>query len=172
MRRRSFYRKATRKTKRRGKLTPFPDVVVQPSTVAPASAWSRRTALDLISIRRSIMRLRSACLCLIVIATLLLLSSCGTTSHPMPCGMPVACTEQSFVYATTGAGQILIFPVSQSGTLGAPASVPGPAIAGGNIAVSPTHELFVADHILDTLSAFVENSSNQYSAAPGSPYSL
>jgi hypothetical protein len=117
------------------------------------------------------MRLRAVCLCLLVFATLVMLSSCGTTVPPqcLLCGQR---QPQSFVYATTGAGKILIFPVGQSGALGAPSSVPGPAIVGGNITVSPSKELFVADHILNTFSALFENPSNLYSQATGSPYSL
>jgi 3-carboxymuconate cyclase len=112
---------------------------------------------------------RAACM-----AWLLLLSGCGGTTHVIPCaGVSDVCVLQRFVYATTAANELLIFPVSQTGTLGSPSSLPGPAITGGRIAVSPSsRELFVADHVLDTLSAFVVNVNNQYSPAPGSPYSV
>ncbi|HXF13634.1 MAG TPA: beta-propeller fold lactonase family protein [Terriglobales bacterium] len=99
----------------------------------------------------------------------LLLSGCGNSQH-IGCSGTDACVEQSFVYATTNARQVLIFPAAQNGTLSTPASVPGPAITGGDIAVSPpSHELFVGDHVLDTLAAFVLNGTD-YQAAPGSPY--
>jgi 6-phosphogluconolactonase (cycloisomerase 2 family) len=99
----------------------------------------------------------------------LLLSGCGNSKH-IGCSGTDACVEQSFVYATTNAGQVLIFPTAQNGTLSTPASVPGPAITGGSIAVSPpSHELFVGDHVLDTLAAFILNGT-KYEAAPGSPY--
>jgi 6-phosphogluconolactonase (cycloisomerase 2 family) len=80
------------------------------------------------------------------------------------------CVLQNFVYATTNASQVLVFPVSQTGPLQPPLSVPGPADAGGTIAISPpSRALFVGAHVLDKLSAFVLN-GNQYLAAPGSPY--
>jgi Lactonase, 7-bladed beta-propeller len=106
-----------------------------------------------------------------VVGSALLLSSCGNSTHnPIVCAGANTCVLQNFVYATTSAGQVLVFPVSQNGALQPPTSVPGPPIVGGNIAISPSsRELFVADHVLDTLSAFVLN-GNQYLAAPGSPY--
>jgi 6-phosphogluconolactonase len=77
---------------------------------------------------------------------------------------------QSFVYASTSASQVLIFPVSQNGALQPPTPIPGPAIVGGTLAISPpSRELFVGDHVLDQVSAFVLN-GDQYLAAPGSPY--
>jgi hypothetical protein len=122
------------------------------------------------------MRLRFACFCPIAIAALLLLSACGTVvTHegPPPCiSMPGGCLTPQFVFATTGVGQILIFPVGQGGALGAPSSISGPAIVGGNIAVSASPELFVADHILGTLAAWAPGAGNSYSQVVGSPYSL
>ena len=113
------------------------------------------------------MRLSPVYLCLA--GSALLLSGCGNSNH-IGCSGTGACVEQSFVYAATNAGQVLIFPIAQNGTLSTPASVPGPAITGGSIAVSPpSHELFVCDHVLDTLAAFVLNGT-KYQAAPGSPY--
>jgi len=88
------------------------------------------------------------------------------------CAGANTCVLQNFVYATTNAGQVLVFPVSQNGALQPPTSVPGSPIVGGNIAISPqSRELFVADHVLNTLSAFVLSGS-QYLVAPGSPYPL
>lgn len=111
-------------------------------------------------------------LTLISLATLVLFSGCGGGTHPHPCtAASDACVPQRFVYATTAANKVLIFPVNQNGTLGSPASVPGPAITGGTITVSRSSgELFVADHVQGTVSAFVMGANNQYSAAPGSPY--
>src|SRR5438270_13876314 len=45
----------------------------------------------------------------------LLLSGCGTSNH-IGCSGTDACVAQSFVYATTHAGQVLIFPAVQNGT--------------------------------------------------------
>src|SRR5436305_1796177 len=109
------------------------------------------------------MRLSPVYLCLA--ATAVLLSGCGNSKH-IGCSGTDACVEQSFVYATTNAGQVLIFPIAQNGTLSTPTSVPGPAITGGSIAVSPpSHELFVGDHVLDTVAAFVLIGT-KYQAAP------
>lgn len=123
------------------------------------------------------MRLRSACLCLIVIAAILVLASCGSFSThncpvtaAAPCPCPADCLASSFVFATTAAGKVLIFPVGQGGALGAPSSIPGPAIAGGSIAAT-AQAVFVADHVLNTLSVWVQ-SGNSFSQASGSPYSL
>jgi len=105
-----------------------------------------------------------------VVGSALLLSSCGNSTHPIVCAGANTCVLQNFVYATTNASQVLVFPVSQNGALQPPTSVPGPPIVGGSIAISPpSRELFVADHVLNTLSAFVLN-GNQYLAGPGSPY--
>jgi hypothetical protein len=110
--------------------------------------------------------LRYACLA----GSVLLLAACGSTHNPIVCAGTDACVLQNFVYATTNAGEVLIFPVSQNGALKPPTSVPGPALVGGAIAISPpSRELFVGDHVLGKLSAFVLN-GNQYLAAPGSPY--
>jgi hypothetical protein len=121
------------------------------------------------------MRPRFACFCLIAIAALLLLSACGTgVTHegPPPClSTPGGCLTPQFVFATTGVGQILIFPVGQGDALGAPSSISGPAVVGGNIAVSASRELFVADHVLGTLAAWAPGAGNSYSQAVGSPYS-
>jgi hypothetical protein len=53
----------------------------------------------------------------------LLLSGCGTSNH-IGCSGTDACVEQSFVYATTNAGQVLIFPMAQNGTLSTQALSP------------------------------------------------
>ena len=115
------------------------------------------------------MRLSPAYVCLV--GSVLLLGSCGNSNHnPIVCASANTCVLQNFVYASTGARQVLIFPVSQNGALQPPTSLPGPAIVGGSIAISPpSRELFVGDHILDKVAAFVLN-GNQYLAAPGSPY--
>lgn len=115
------------------------------------------------------MRLSLAYACLS--ASVLLLCACGNSTHnPIVCAGTNTCVLQNFVYATTNASQVLVFPVSQNGALQPPMSVPGPANVGGTIAVSPpSRELFIGDHVLDKLSAFVLN-GNQYLAAPGSPY--
>ena len=115
------------------------------------------------------MRLSPAYACLS--ASVLLLCACGNSTHnPIVCAGTNTCVLQNFVYATTNASQVLVFPVSQNGALQPPMSVPGPANVGGTIAVSPpSRELFVGDHVLDKVSAFVLN-GNQYLAAPGSPY--
>src|SRR5437016_2400942 len=100
---------------------------------------------------------RSSCLAVLSVASLFSFSSCGGGTHPLACGgLSDACVAQRYVYATTAANEVLVFPVSQTGTLGSPTSLPGPAITGGSIAVSRTSgELFVADHVLNTVSAFV-----------------
>jgi hypothetical protein len=107
----------------------------------------------------------------VVSVALLVLSACGGSSSA-PCQ---TCRQgaQSFVYATTNAtGDVLVFPVTQNGGLGSPASLPGPPFPLG-IAVSPSsHELLVSDHVTYALYGFSENTANQYSPAPGSPYSL
>jgi 6-phosphogluconolactonase (cycloisomerase 2 family) len=115
------------------------------------------------------MRLSSACAYLV--ASVLLLSGCGNSTHnPIVCAGTDTCVLQNFVYATTAASQVLVFPVTQNGALQTPTSLPGPAISGGTIAISPpSRELFVGDHVLNELSAFLL-SGNQYLAAPGSPY--
>jgi len=101
----------------------------------------------------------------------LLLGACGNSTHnPIVCAGTDTCVLQNYVYATTNASQVLVFPVSQNGALQPPTSVPGPALVGGAIAISPpSRELFVGDHVLDKVSAFVLN-GNQYLGAPGSPY--
>jgi Lactonase, 7-bladed beta-propeller len=114
------------------------------------------------------MRLNPAFVCLT--ASVLLLSACGNSNHPIVCAGTDACVLQSFVYATTSASQVLVFPVSQNGALQPPTPIPGPAIVGGTLAISPpSRELFVGDHVLDQVSAFVLN-GDQYLAAPSSPY--
>lgn len=114
------------------------------------------------------MRPSTAYVC--VVGSVLLLGACGNSKHPIVCSGTDVCVIQNFVYATTAASQVLVFPVNQNGTLQPPTSVPGPAIVGGSIAISPpSRELFVGDHVLDILSAFVLN-GNQYLTAPGSPY--
>src|SRR5579872_3948040 len=118
--------------------------------------------------RRSSMRLSPAYACLA--ASVLLLGACGNSTHPIGCAGTDASVLQNYVYATTNASQVLVFPVSQNGALQPPTSVPGPALVGGAIAISPpSRELFVGDHVLDKVSAFVLN-GNQYLGAPGSPY--
>jgi 6-phosphogluconolactonase (cycloisomerase 2 family) len=113
------------------------------------------------------MRLSLVYLCLA--GSALLLSGCGNSNH-IGCSGTGACVLQNYVYATTNASQVLVFPVSQNGALQPATSVPGPAMVGGSIAVSPpSRELFVGDHVQDKVSAFVLN-GNQYLAAPGSPY--
>lgn len=108
---------------------------------------------------------------LAVIAFAIMGLSCGGSRTALsPCG-PV-CSASSFVYGTTsGTSQVLFFPVAQNGTLSSPASLPGPALSAG-ITVSLSRELFVADHIQGKLYTYVRNSSNQYSAGPGSPYQI
>jgi 6-phosphogluconolactonase (cycloisomerase 2 family) len=114
------------------------------------------------------MRLNPASVCLA--ASVLLISACGTSNHPIGCAGTDACVLQNYVYATTNASQVLVFPVSQNGALQPATSVPGPAMVGGSIAISPpSRELFVGDHVENKVSAFVLN-GNQYLAAPGSPY--
>jgi hypothetical protein len=116
------------------------------------------------------MRLHSVYLCLV--GSALLLAGCGNSTHTIVCAAADSCVLRNFVYATTNASQVLVFPVSQNGALQPPTSVPGPAIVGGSIAISPpSRELFVADHVLSTLSAFVLT-GNQYLAAAGSPYGV
>ncbi len=62
---------------------------------------------------------------------LLLFLSCGGSIHSHPCdAAPDACVLQRFVYATTAANEVLVFPVTQTGTLGTPTSIPVSAIAG------------------------------------------
>lgn len=107
------------------------------------------------------------------------LSGCGSsTPGPCPlsssctCGAPVPCRVPSNVFATTNAKEVLLFPVAQNGGLGTPGSLPGPFLPGGIAVSTPNRELFVADHAQGTLYAFTIAGSVQYSAAPGSPYSL
>src|ERR1700680_1515346 len=110
-------------------------------------------------------------LLLVASVALLVLSSCGGSSSA-PC---LTCPQvvQSLVYAVTNTpGEVMAFPVTQNGGLGSPASLPGPQFPLG-IAVSPSsHELLVSDHVTYTLYGFNENTANQYSPTPGSPYSL
>ena len=117
---------------------------------------------------------RSSCLAVLSVASLFSFSSCGGGTHPLACGgLSDACVAQRYVYATTAANEVLVFPVSQTGTLGSPTSLPGPAITGGSIAVSRTSgELFVADHVLNTVSAFVIGTDAKYSQVAGSPYTV
>lgn len=117
---------------------------------------------------------RSSCLAVLSVASLFSFSSCGGGTHPLACGgVSDACVAQRHVYATTAANEVLVFPVSQTGTLGSPTSLPGPAITGGSIAVSRSSgELFVADHGLNTVSAFVIGTDGKYSQVPGSPYTV
>jgi 6-phosphogluconolactonase len=105
-------------------------------------------------------------------ATLVVFAGCGGSTHPHPCDAALdACVLQRFVYATTAANKVLVFPVSQTGTLGAPTSIPVSAIA-GSVAVSQSSgELFFADHVNGRVSAFAIGTNGQYSSAPGSPYS-
>jgi Lactonase, 7-bladed beta-propeller len=105
------------------------------------------------------------------LATMLAFAGCGGSTHPHPCSTTsIACVPQRFVYATTAANKVLAFPVTQTGTLGSPTSIPVPAIA-GSIAVSQSSgELFFANHVNGTVSAFVTGTSTLYSSAPGSPY--
>ena len=76
----------------------------------------------------------------------LLLSGCGNcTAHRL---LRNRCfVEQSFVYATTNARQVLIFPAAQNGTLSTPASVPGPAITGG-VSRSRRHRMSFSSAIM------------------------
>ncbi|PYT76424.1 MAG: hypothetical protein DMG40_26175 [Acidobacteria bacterium] len=116
---------------------------------------------------------------LIGLSVVFALSGCGSsTPAPCPlsssctCGTPVACQAQSYVFATTNARQVLLFPVEQNGGLGLPGSLPGPFLPGGISVSTPSRELFVADHAQGTLYAFTTAGTGQYSAAPGSPYAL
>ena len=105
------------------------------------------------------------------LATLLVFAGCGGSTHSDPCGSTsAACVPQRFVYATTAANKIVVFPVTQTGTLGSPTSIPVSAIA-GSVAVSQSSgELFFANHVNGTVSAFVMETGALYSSAPGSPY--
>ena len=105
------------------------------------------------------------------IAVLLMFAGCGGSTHSQPCNAPSGtCVRQRFVYATTAANKVLVFPVTQTGTLGSPTSIPVPAIA-SSVAVSQSSgELFVANHVNGTVSAFVMGTGALYSSAPGSPY--
>lgn len=112
----------------------------------------------------------------IVGITLLLgFAGCGsTTHHVITCASTAGtCVPQRFVAASTSANQLLLFPVQQNGSLGAPTAVtPGPQASAGGIAFSrPSGEIFVADHAGEALFAY-NNNGTTYSSAPGSPYPL
>lgn len=101
------------------------------------------------------------------------LTGCGTASHHITCASTAAtCALERFVFATTDANQVLLFPIEQNGALRAPNPLqPAPAAPAGIAISAPERELFVADHVGETLYAYVP-SSNSYTSAPGSPYSL
>ena len=101
------------------------------------------------------------------------LAGCGSAAHPTPCAATGGtCVLQHFVFATTNANQVLLFPLQQNGALGAPNVLqPAPSVPLGIAISPPSRELFVADHGADTLYAYIPG-SNAYTSAPGSPYAL
>lgn len=80
------------------------------------------------------------------------------------------------LYATTVSGPILIFPVSVSGALGAPAAIPGPPNSQGLAIVPPLASLstlYVSDPAADAIQLYtISESNNVPSLAALGPYRL
>src|SRR2546429_3730940 len=70
---------------------------------------------------------------LLIPIVLVCLAGCGGS----PTMQNSFCSACQFLYATTNSGQILTFPVANTGVLGTPTSVAGPANSGGLLAIAP-----------------------------------
>src|SRR5947208_13682855 len=87
------------------------------------------------------------------------------------------CSACQFLYATTNSGQILTFPVANTGVLGTPTSVAGPANSGGLLAMAPVSVnplyLYVSDPEDSAIHVYnIRPADGTLSTAPVGPFSL
>jgi hypothetical protein len=87
------------------------------------------------------------------------------------------CSACQFLYATTNSGQILTFPVTNSGGLGTPASVAGPTNSGGLMTMAPVSfnrlYLYVSDPQDSSIHVYtISPADGTLSTAPVGPFSL
>ena len=87
------------------------------------------------------------------------------------------CSACQFLYATTNSGQILTFPVANTGGLGAPTSVAGPANSGGLLAMAPSSVfstyLYVSDPQDSAIHVYtISQADGTLSKARVGPFSL
>jgi 6-phosphogluconolactonase len=110
-----------------------------------------------------------------ILAAILLLSGCGGgSSAPMTATQSAYCNGCSFMYATTEAGSILVFPL-QAGT---PTSIAGPANSVGiSEAFAPnlpnSRYLYISDPEADVIRIYSISSANgALSEAPVDPFPI
>jgi len=87
------------------------------------------------------------------------------------------CSGCQFLYAATNSGQILTFPVTNSGGLGTPTSVAGPANSGGLLTMAPVGAnplyLYVSDPRDSAIHVYtISPADGTLSTAPVGPFSL
>jgi 6-phosphogluconolactonase len=108
----------------------------------------------------------------------LLLAGCGS-GQVVSCGAPANANcpvipGPEFLYATSNsnAGQILAFTIDRkTGALGAPATIPGPAMSSG-IASAQNQFLYVSDTQNGAVDAFsINQATGALTTVPGSPFS-
>ena len=104
---------------------------------------------------------------------LICLAGCGGS----PTMQNSFCSGCQFLYATTNSGQILTFPVTNSGGLGTPTSVAGPANSGGLMTMAPISVnrlyLYVSDPQDSAIHVYtISPADGTLSTAPVGPFSL
>jgi len=110
---------------------------------------------------------------LLIPIVLVCLAGCGGS----PTMQNSFCSACQFLYATTNSGQILTFPVANTGVLGTPTSVAGPANSGGLLAIAPVSinplYLYVSDPQDSAIHVYnISQADGTLSTARVGPFSL